>query len=448
MSCTLVLPPKPPLECQGGKFGFKQTTQYFKRVGQLKKQLELQYYALPASCDAECKEKLGEAIKRMNKEFNLLNSIFPRVFQRIKNLEHELEYHAMQLLRELEMFLYNLMIKFLNEVIKLLGVLNILNFPIPFLGSTTLIDDEGKPYKYTPRILDFFTVEGKEKIKAAVRERQEDVRKFLKKFDDKVDEFFTGEWNIISPDYSAEELWRRFVAWVRRTLSNFITEVITAIIKAIDAVIPLPDFLKFLADPTKAIEEGFNKIWDKFKKEYNKIKQKILSGELADDVARALYRQAQKLINTLIDTILGIPVPFFGTLGDVLGIVIDLKNEKIPSKEKILAKIQGEWKELMQDIRDFIQRDWFRKITEWLYKTITNVVLDLLKAIPLIGAFIKALTLIMDIINGKISQCDAMIFLEKTIGVPITTMAQRIYGLIPSCFVVEYKDGGYMPQAA
>jgi len=448
MSCTLVLPPKPPLECQGGKFGFKQTTQYFKRVGQLRKQLELQYYALPASCDAECKEKLGEAIKKMNKEFDLLNSIFPRVFQRIKNLEHELEYQAMQLLRELEMFLVNKIIEFLDSVIKLLGISNILNLPIPFLGSTTLIDAQGKPYKYTPRILDFFTVEGKEKIKAAVREREQDVRDFLSKFDDKVNEFFNGTWNIKSPDYSVEELWRRFVAWVKRTLSNFINEIITAIIKAIDKVVPLPGFLKFIADPTKALEEAFDKIWNKIKKEYIEIKEKILSGELADDVARALYKQAQKLIDTLIDTILGIPVPFFGTLGNVLGIVIDLKNEKIPSKEKILAKIQGEWKELMQDIRNFIQQDWFRKITEWLYKTISSALLDLLKAVPLIGAFIKALTLIMDIVNGKISQCDAMRFLERTIGVPITTMAQRIYGLIPSCFAVEYKDGGYMPQPA
>lgn len=448
MSCALVLPPKPPLECSGGKFGFKQTTQYFKRVGQLKKQLELQYYALPDSCDVKCKEELGEAIKKMNKEFDLLNSIFPRVFQRIKNLEHELEYQAMQLLRELEMFLYNKMIEFLTEVLRLLGILNILNFPIPFLGSTTLIDDQGKPYKYSPRIIDFFTKEGKEKIKAAVREREQDVREFLKKFDDKVDEFFTGEWNIKAPDYSVEELWRRFVAWVRRTLSNFIGEVITAIIKAIDKIVPLPAFLKFLADPTKTLEEEFNKIWDKIKKEYVEIKQKILSGELADDVARALYKQAQKLIDTLIDTILSIPVPFFGTLGNVLGIVIDLKNEKVPSKEKILAKIQGEWKELMQDIKDFIQRDWFRKITEWLYKTISSVLLDLLKSIPLIGAFIKALTLIMDIVTGKISQCDAMRFLEKTIGVPITTMAQRIYDLIPSCFSVKYEDGGYMPQTA
>lgn len=448
MACELVLPPRPPLECQGGKFGFKQTTQYFKRVGQLKKQLELQYYALPASCDAECKEKLGEAIKKMNREFDLLNSIFPRVFQRIKNLEHELEYQAMQLLRELEMFLYNKMIEFLNDVINKLGILNILNFPIPFLGSTTLIDAQGKPYKYSPRIIDFFTKEGKEKIKAAVREREEDVRKFLRKIDDKVDEFFTGEWNIKSRDYSTEELWRRFVGWVRRTLSNFINEIITAIIKAIDKIVPLPGFLKFLADPVGTLQREFDKIWEKFKKEYNDIKQKLLSGELANDVARALYKQAQKIIDTLIDTILNIPVPFFGTLGNVLGIIIDVKDEKVQSKEKILAKIQGEWQELMQDIRDFIQRDWFRKITEWLYKTISKAILDLLKSIPLIGAFIKALTLIMDIVSGKISQCDAMRFLEKTLGVPITTMAQRIYDLIPSCFSVKYEEGGYMPQAA
>ena len=102
----------------------------------------------------------------------------------------------------------------------------------------------------------------------------------------------------------------------------------------------------------------------------------------------------------------------------------------------------------MEDIRRFFQRDWYQKIFRWLYNTISSVILDLLKAVPIIAAFIKALTLIVDIVTGKISQCTAMEFFEKTTGVPITGMANRIYGLIPSCFSVEYKEGGYMPQQA
>ena len=446
MSCSLVLPPKPELVCVGGKFSFKKTMQYFKRAGQLKKQIELQYYALPDSCDSKCKEELGEALVKIEKELDLLKSIFPRIFQRLKNLEDEMEHIGRQLLKELEMFLTKLIITILEKVIGLLGIFNMLNFPIPFLGSTTLIDENGKPYQYTPRILDFFTTEGKSKIKAAMREREEDVRKFLKKFDDQIDEFFTGEWNLISKDYSVEELWQRFLDWIERTLNNFIAEIITAVIKLIENIIPIP--FKFLIDPVAAIEEAFNELWDGFKKRYQKLRDELLSGNLADKVARKIYEQLQAMLDDLINTILSIPIPLFGTLGDVLGITFDIIEEKIPSKEKILAKIQGAWKRTMEDIRRFFQRDWYQKIFRWLYNTISSVILDLLKAVPIIAAFIKAVTLIVDIVTGKISQCTAMEFFEKTTGVPITGMANRIYSLIPSCFSVEYKEGGYMPQPA
>lgn len=446
MSCSLVLPPKPELACEGGKFSFKKTMQYFKRAGQLKKQIELQYYALPDSCDSKCKEELGDALVKIERELDLLKSIFPRIFQRLKNLEDEMEHIGRQLLKELEMFLTKLIVTFLEKVISLLGIFNILNLPIPFLGSTTLIDENGKPYQYTPRILDFFTTEGKAKIKAALREREEDARKFLKKIDDQIDEFFSGEWNLINKDYSVEELWQRFLDWVERTLNNFIAEIITAVVKLINEIVPIP--FRFIIDPVGAIEDEFNKMWQRFKEKYQKLRNDLLSGNLADKIAKEIYDQLQALIDDLINTILSIPIPIFGTLGDVLGIVLDTKEEKIPSKEKFLAKIQGAWKRTMEDIRRFFQRDWFQKIYRWLYNTISSAILNILKSIPIIGAFIKALDLIIGIATGKITQCDAMEFFEKTTGVPITGMANRIYSLIPSCFSVEYKEGGYMPQPA
>ena len=188
-------------------------------------------------------------------------------------------------------------------------------------------------------------------------------------------------------------------------------------------------------------------MWDGFKRRYQKLRDQLLSGNLADKIARKIYEQAQAMIRDLIDAILSITIPIFGTLGKVIGIVLDTIEEKTPSLEKFLAKIQGAWKRTMEDIRKFFQRNWFQQIFEWLSK-LSGAILDALKAIPIVGAFIKALTLIMEIITGKISQCTAMEFFEKATGIPITGMANRIYSHIPSCFSVEYKEGGYMPQTA
>lgn len=446
MSCSLVLPTKVQLACEGNKFSVKKTLKYFRTIGQLKKQIELQYYAFPESCDSTCKEELRIAVEKINREFSLLQSIFPPVFQKIKNLEHELEYQAKQLLKELKAFLTNLMIQILDKVISLLGIDSILNLPIPFLGSTTLIDENGKPYQYSPRILDFFTKEGKAKIKAALRDRQEDVTKFFSAIDKQITDFFTGEWNLIIPEYNIEELWQRFVTWVNRTLNDFVNSIITALIKLIDSVVPLPGFLKVITDPTKALEKVFDDIWAAAKKQYQSIRNRVLEGNLGKEISAALMKQANAIIDTLIDTLLKIGVPIFGTLGDILGFGSDLVNGKVISKEKILADIKNAWNDLMQDIRDFFTKDWFKKITDWLYNTISSVLLDILKNVPIIGAFIRALTLIMDIVTGKVSECTAMEFIMKVTGIPILSMADRIYSLIPSCITVEYKEGGYMPK--
>lgn len=444
MSCALILPPKPDLKCTGGKFNFKETTKYFRVAGQVKKQIELQYLAMPDSCDASCKKQLGEALAKIELQLDLLRSIFPKIFQKLKNLEDEMEHIGRQLLKELELFLTKLIITFLDQVISLIGILNVLNFPIPFLGSVTLIGDDGKPYQYSPKILDFFTKDGKSKIKAALRERQKDVEKFFASIDKQITDFFTGEWNIKAPDLNIEELWQKFINWIDRTLNDFINNIITKLIELIEKIVPLP--IKLLLDPTKSLEKMFDDLWEKAKKQYQEIRDKLLKGDLADKVARELYNQAQKIIDTLIDTILSIPVPIFGTVGNVIGLAMDAASKKIMSKEEILAKLNDGWKKLMNDIRNFFQRDWFKKIFDWLYKTITSVVLNLLKAVPIIGAFIKALDLIMQIITGKIDQCTAMDFIEKTTGIPIRDICSTMYNSIPSCMSVEYKEGGYMPQ--
>jgi hypothetical protein len=428
MRAIVYVPEVPGLECTAsGKISFRQLEDYFVGISKIISQLKLQAKFI----QDECGKELIQAIRDIEKLVDDITGILMTdVMKKIKSKEQEMKYKVREFMKEIDVWFQKKIVEALLKIISILGIPNPLTTPIPFITAVTLIDENGNPVRYQPVIKDFFTKEGKVKIKAAMAEDIESIRKFFGggKYD--------GTLGIKSPEHEAEEFWQKALRWMKELLSDFIAACINAMISLLTKIPIIGPIIKRLGvfiDPTKPIKEQLKLKYEEFKQKIKKAKEDVLSGKAFEDLG-------EKLLNELIDFVLNLPIPLFGTLGNLIGFDKEQrkKKETIHSKEELWHRIEDAFEDAMEKIKKFFQTDLLAKIHDIILKAPGWI----LNQFPIVKKIIKAIKLIIDVCRGKVSICQVLnIILKPIFGIP-----DAILKLIPNCIEVKRTKYGLEPN--
>ena len=428
MKPIVYVPEIPGLQCDAsGKISFRQLEDYFVGISKIISQLKLQAKFI----QDECGKELIQAIRDIEKLVDDITGILMTdVFKKIKSKEQEMKYKVREFMKEIDVFFQKKIVEALLKILSILGIPNPLTIPIPFITAVTLIDEAGNPVRYQPVVKDFFTKEGKVKIKAAMAEDIESIRKFFG------DGKYDGTLGIKSPEHEAEEFWQKALAWMKELLSDFIGACINAMIGLLTKIPIIGPIIKKLGvfiDPTKSIKEQLKLQYEEFKKKIKKAKEDVLSGKAAEDLG-------EKLLNQLIDFVLNLPIPLFGTLGNLIGFDKEQrkKKETIHSKEELWHRIEDAFNETMEKIKRFFQGDLIAKIHDIILKAPGWI----LNQFPIVKKIVKAIKLIIDICRGKVSICVVLNIILK----PIFSIPDAILKLIPNCIEVKRTKYGLEPN--
>jgi hypothetical protein len=437
----LYLPTPLVLECDiNGKISIKTMTRYFKTLGSIPNQIRVQLPYLPKS---ECTDKLYQAIKDIEDFINdVTGFLLTDVFIKIKNFEHEMEYKVREFIKEIDVFFQKKILELLMKVVEIIAapIIDILKTPIPFIGTVTLIDSNGEPYEYQPTVIDFFTKEGKKRIKGAMAERLDDVREFFRDIDEAVTDFFNGEWNLKIREYSVEELWQKAIDWMHDLIADTINTIINAVInflKKVPFLKELIEAIEIIQDPSKALHIFFNKLYTQFKKEYQKLRDDFISGKIFEDLAK-------KLLDKFIDKILSIEVPLFGSLRELLEFDLEdeIKRFKVNMKEYTLAKLKDQWNTMMRKIKTFFTTSLMKKIVELVEKVLKKLI-DIAANIPIVKKAIEVYKIIKAIVTGQIDMCMVISIILK----PLFELFDGVYKILPlDCFDIQYTPYGITPE--
>ena len=428
MRAIVYVPEVPALECSAsGKISFRQLEDYFVGISKIISQLKLQAKFI----QDECGKELIQAIRDIEKLVDdITGFLMTDVFKKIKSKEQEMKYKVREFMKEIDVWFQKKIVEALLKIISILGIPNPLTTPIPFITAVTLIDENGNPVRYQPVIKDFFTKEGKVKIKAAMAEDIESIRKFFG------DGKYDGTLGIKSPEHEAEEFWQKALRWMKELLSDFIAACINAMIRLLTKIPIIGPIIKRLGlfiDPTKPIKEQLKLQYEEFKKQIKKSKEDVLSGKAFEDLG-------EKLLNELIDFVLNLPIPLFGTLGNLIGFDKEQrkKKETIHSKEELWHRIEDAFEDTMEKIKKFFQGDLLAKIHDIILKAPGWI----LNQFPIVKKIVKAIKLIIDVCRGKVSICVVLnIILKPIFGIP-----DAILKLIPSCIEVKRTKYGLEPN--
>jgi len=428
MRAVVYVPELPGLQCDAsGKISFRQLEDYFVGISKIISQLKLQAKFI----QDECGKELIQAIRDIEKLVDDITGILMTdVMKKIKSKEQEMKYKVREFMKEIDVWFQKKIVEALLKIISILGIPNPLTTPIPFITAVTLIDAAGNPVRYQPVIKDFFTKEGKVKIKAAMAEDIESIRKFFG------DGKYDGTLGIKSPEHEAEEFWQKALRWMKELLSDFIAACINAMISLLTKIPIIGPIIKRLGvfiDPTKSIKEQLKLKYEEFKQKIKKAKEDVLSGKAFEDLG-------EKILEELIDFVLNLPIPLFGTLGNLIGFDKEQrkKKETIHSKEELWHRIEDAFDDAMEKIKKFFQTDLIAKIHDIILKAPGWI----LSQFPIVKKIVKAIKLIIDICRGKVSICVVLNIILK----PIFSIPDAILKLIPNCIEVKRTKYGLEPN--
>lgn len=416
------------LECgENGQISFRQMEDYFVGIAKITSQLKLQAKFIQDDCG---KELIGAVLNMEKLVDDITGILMTDVFKKIKSREQEMKYKVREFLKEIDVFFQKTIVEALLKIVDILGIPNPLEIPIPFITAVTLLDEAGNPIRYQPVVKDFFTKEGKVKIKAAMAEDIESIRAFFG------DGKYDGTFGIKSPEHEAEEFWQKALAWMKELLSNFIGACINAmlgLLTKIPIIGPIIKQLGVLIDPTKPIKAQLKLVYENFKAKIKKAKEDVLSGKATEDLG-------EKLLQELIDFFLNFPIPLFGTLGNLIGFDKEQrkKKETIHSKEELWHRIEDAFEEAMEKIKKFFQGDFIAKI----YDIILKAPGWILQQFPIVKKILDTIELIIKIFRGDVSICQVLnIILKPIFGIP-----EAILKLIPDCIEVRRTKYGLEPN--
>ena len=431
MRAVVYVPELPGLQCSAsGKISFRQMEDYFVGISKIISQLKLQAKFI----QDECGKELIQAIRDIEKLVDDITGILMTdVMKKIKSKEQEMKYKVREFMKEIDVWFQKKIVEALLKILSILGIPNPLTIPIPFVTAVTLIDESGNPVRYQPVVKDLFTKEGKVKIKAAIAEDIESIKKF---FGD--DGKYDGTLGIKSPEHEAEEFWQKALRWMKELLSDFIGKCINAMIGLLTKIPIIGPIIKKIGvyiDPTKPIKAQLKAQYEEFKKRIKKAKEDVLSGKAFEDLG-------EKILNELIDFVLNLPIPLFGTLGNLIGFDKETrkKKETVHSKEELWHRIEDAFEDAMEKIKKFFQGDLLAKIHDIILKAPGWI----LNQFPIVKKIVKAIKLIIDVCRGKVSVCEVLNIILK----PIFSIPDAILKLIPNCIEVKRTKYGLEPNPA
>jgi hypothetical protein len=417
MSIIIELPRVPALECApDGKISKKDLDAYFKNIARTTSRLKVSTVGL--QLDDECSLAVIAAVIAIEElTTKTLDPVTTKPFINFKSLELEAKYRARELSKDIEEFFKKQIADILLTLTQILRIPNPFLLPIPFIGVTA----DG----YDPVIADLFTKDGQKKVKAAIKEDIESVKRF---FAD-IESTFNGDLGIKSPDLEAEELWHKVKNWFNQLINDFIGSVTNAIGNAVKNIPiigkPIYDLITAAIDPTIAIEEAFDRLVKEYKAKIKKAKEDFLSGKALEDLG-------EKLLREVTDLILGIQIPFLGSVGDFVN--IDLKNKDIVIAEFDFHEVEDAFKELIQKARRFFKGDILVKI----YDIIAKAPSTILSQFPIVGTIFKALKKVVDILSGKnpLTECEVL----RIIFPAVFTIGALVVSLLPGCTEVVFIE--------
>ena len=423
MTLLVTLPRIPPLECPpDGKIGKKQLDAYFKNIGRTMGRLNLSVSTI--DLDDECSLALIAAAIAIEQVMKPIEGVTTDPFQTLKSKELEFRYRARELFKDIEEYFKKSIVEILLDVAKLLGIPNPFELPIPYIGTATLLDENGEPYQYDPVITDLFTKEGQRKVKQAMKEDLEAVKKFLG-----IESTFDGSLGIKAPDLEVEETWHKIKNWFNKLINDFIGTVangIAEIVKAIPIIgKPIYDLITAAVDPTITVEQAFDKLVAEYKAKIKKAKEDFLSGDALEDLG-------EKLLDEVIERILAIQIPLIGTVGDLLD--IDPNKRDIVMKEDIFHELEDSVKEFIEKARRFFKGGLIVKINEILEKAPAAI----LQQFPIVGRIYKIIKRVADILSGKnpLTECEVL----RIIFPAVFSFGALIENLLPDCIEVVYVE--------
>ena len=369
----------------------KDLEEYFRTIGTIPGKLKLQCYFVE---DLSCKQKMLSSIASIETLIHTITSVLlTDTFDTIKNLEHEMLYKSREFVKEIDTFLLKKLLESLLKIADLIGFgIDPFNLPVPFLPGV--------------RVLDFLTVEGKNRIKKAIAQ---DIKTVASFFGD-VSDFFSGAYNLNIPEYSVEELFCKAVSWFNQLLNNTVYSIANALfsfIEKIPVIGQLISALGVLVDPTKALDDVFNSI----------------------------IKGAKDDIDGTIKALLNIQIPIFGSLQSFLNIDLDkeLLLYTVHMQEMVLARIKSSWDLVIQKIRSILSFGWLKLVSDILLKAPSFV----LSAFPVIGKIINLFKLVLDVITGSITAHDVISIILS----PVFTLFEDVYSLLPSeCFNYKFDN--------
>jgi len=423
MTIVVEIPKIPKLECPGdGKIGKKELDAYLKNIGRTVGRLKVSSSATDLNDD--CSIALVAALAAIELTMKPIEGVTTNPFEKLKSIELEYRYRARELSKDIEEYFKRSIVEILLDLASLLDVPNPFKMPIPFIGTATLLDENGEPYQYDPVITDLFTKEGQRKVKQAIKEDIEAVKKYLG-----IESTFDGSLGIKSPDLEAEEVWHKVKNWFNQLINDFIETVANAIAKAVKNIPiigkPIYDFITGAVDPTVAIEQSFDKMVAEYKAKIKKAKEDVLSGKAVEDLG-------EKLLDEVIEKILGIQIPLIGTVGDLID--VNTNKRDIVIKEDIFHELEDAVKEFIQKARRFFKGGLIVKINEILDKAPSFI----LNQFPIVGKILKIVKKVADILSGKnpLTECQVL----RIIFPAIFSFGSLIQNLLPDCIEVVYVE--------
>lgn len=421
MTITLEIPKIPKLDCgSNGKISKKDLDVYFKSIGRTMGRLSLSATGVDPS--DKCGGAVIAAIASIEEILSILDAITTKPFDKLKSFELELKYRSKELGKDIEEFFKKKIVDILLDLISIIGIPNPFEIPIPFIGTATLIDENGQPYTYDPKIIDMFTKSGQKKVKAAMKEDLEKVKNFLG-----IESTFNGDLGLKIPDLEAEEVWHKIKNWFNNLINDFIGSVAEGIAKVLKKIPIIGNVIYDLVfstiDPTIAIEAAFDKTVKDFKAKIKKAKEDFLSGKIAEDIGN-------KLLEEVINKILSIQIPLIGTLGDLL----DIDKTDIQSLEIKFHELEDAFKEFINKARRFFKGGIIVKI----HDIIAGAPGWILSQFPIVGKIFKIIKQVADFLSGKnpLTECDVL----NIVFPAIFSMGSLIEAALPDCVEVVYVE--------
>ena len=476
MTVTIKLPSVSNLDCAGagGDLSLSNLNEYFRGVSQLPGQIKSQLATamdaanddisnqkraivrtkgyissvdaanLTTALERLAPEQVLDVLDKMTQVEDLIDQIqsflSPRPFSLLHSKETEAKYRAREIHKNIEQFFKKKVVEILTEIIGILGIPTPLDIPLPFAPGA--------------KVGDMFTSSGNATIKAAIASNITSAASTLG-----LSYRFDGKLGVNVPEMTAEEVWQKAQDWLNKTLNDWIGSAINAIVGLLENIPVIGSAIKAVlsgVDPTIAIETAIKASLDSVKASVTSqitnaktLAESIADGNLSQSAKDAAQQQindriasAQSLLDGGINTLLGVSIPFLGSVGSMIGISdisTELKKNKVHfGKEYLFHQLEDAFDFYIDKARRIFRGSLIAQI-----HAIIDAAPGFVKAIPIVGTIFNCIDKVVKILSGQnpFTACDVI----TLIAPQVFNMNSLTTALIPASIKKETSTFGFIP---